>query len=447
MTPADLSNYEDAYIEKGRRNISEIGLEYSSAILLPKNSIIFSSRAPIGYVAITKNELATNQGFKNLILSESINSKYTYYYLKTVKELAENMASGTTFLELSTSKFKQIPFPLAPIEEQNRIVEKIDELLSELNKSTEELIKSKELTQKLIKKTTYNLFKNLNNSKPLKDVSEIIMGQSPDSKSYNSKGIGVPLFQGKKEFTDLFPIVEKWTTNPIRLAKENDILMSVRAPVGDVNIANLECSIGRGLSAIRFNGYYKFLFYFLDSIKQEIRDLGTGSTFSSISRDIISNILIPFPEYTTQVELINELEIKIISYSNIINEISVQIFKNENLKNKIIKEAFQGKLSERFNSDLNIDKLITQIQTEKSKHLSSQVEINKNRQKTERREINLLEHITNKYKNIFFTYTEIYNDLKISKNVLISEFKKLEENKKVKISIDTNTGTVKYILI
>ena len=126
ITPADLSNHNEVYISKGSRNISQVGLEYSSAYLLPANSVVFSSRAPIGYVAITKNELATNQGFKNLILpSELVNPKYVYYYLKTVKELAENMASGTTFLELSATKFRQIPFPLAPIEEQNKIEEKI----------------------------------------------------------------------------------------------------------------------------------------------------------------------------------------------------------------------------------------------------------------------------------------------------------------------------------
>ena len=139
ITPADLSDHDEVYISKGNRNISQVGLEYSSAYLLPVNSVVFSSRAPIGYVAITKNELATNQGFKNLILpSELVNPKYVYYYLKTVKELAENMASGTTFLELSATKFRQIPFPLAPIEEQNSIVEKIEELFSEKEQRTED---------------------------------------------------------------------------------------------------------------------------------------------------------------------------------------------------------------------------------------------------------------------------------------------------------------------
>lgn len=146
ITPADLSGYEDVYIQKGIRNISQVGLEYSSAHLLPENSIVFSSRAPIGYVAITKNDLATNQGFKNLILpSDLINPKFVYYYFKTIKELAESMASGTTFLELSASKFKQIPFPLAPINEQEKIVEKVEELFSELDSilSNFEILNSK----------------------------------------------------------------------------------------------------------------------------------------------------------------------------------------------------------------------------------------------------------------------------------------------------------------
>lgn len=133
ITPADLSNYKDVYIDKGARSITKVGLEYSSAKLLPKGSILFSSRAPIGYVVIAKNEMATNQGFKNIILTESLLSEYVYYYLKTIKPLAENMASGTTFLELSATKFTLLPFPLPPLHEQRRIVSKIEELLSELD--------------------------------------------------------------------------------------------------------------------------------------------------------------------------------------------------------------------------------------------------------------------------------------------------------------------------
>ncbi|MFW5871803.1 MAG: restriction endonuclease subunit S [bacterium] len=105
ITPADLSGYNEKYISKGNRSISKLGLDYSSAKLLPVGTILFSSRAPIGYTVIAKNELATNQGFKNLIPTKSINREYVYYYFTTLKSQAEKVASGTTFLELSATTF------------------------------------------------------------------------------------------------------------------------------------------------------------------------------------------------------------------------------------------------------------------------------------------------------------------------------------------------------
>lgn len=133
ITPADLSGYSDKFISRGKRNITQVGLDYSSAKLLPKGSICFSSRAPIGYTVIAKNELATNQGFKNLIPAKSLNSEYAYYYFKTLKSKAEKVASGTTFLELSATKFSQLPFPLPPLTEQKKIVSKLETLFSELD--------------------------------------------------------------------------------------------------------------------------------------------------------------------------------------------------------------------------------------------------------------------------------------------------------------------------
>ena len=133
ITPADLTNYKDKYISSGRRFITQDGLEQSSAKLLPSGTILFSSRAPIGYVAIAKNEIATNQGFKNLILTKWTNPDYIFYYLLSATQLANNMASGTTFLELSASKFSQIPIPLPPRNEQNQIVEKLEEFLSDID--------------------------------------------------------------------------------------------------------------------------------------------------------------------------------------------------------------------------------------------------------------------------------------------------------------------------
>lgn len=146
LTPADLSGYTAKHISKGARNITEAGLNSSSAKLMPAGTVLFTSRAPIGYVAIATNEISTNQGFKSFVLkSEDILPDYVYWWLKGNKQLAERMASGTTFLELSGSKAKQLPIPIAPPEQQKRIVAKIEELFSHIDAGIEALKKAKQL--------------------------------------------------------------------------------------------------------------------------------------------------------------------------------------------------------------------------------------------------------------------------------------------------------------
>lgn len=445
ITPADLSEFEGVYIEEGARNISQTGLDYSSAYLLPSNSLVFSSRAPIGYVAITKNELATNQGFKNLILpSNLINVKYVYYYLGTIKELAENMASGTTFLELSAIKFKKIPIPIAPIEEQERIVEKIEELYSLLNKSKIELLKSKDASDKLIKKTIYNLFKALKKRKPLKELAIVSMGQSPESASFNTSGLGIPFFQGKKEFGKIYPLPEKYTTKAVKLANKNDILISVRAPVGDVNIANLDCAIGRGLGSIKFDGYNKFLFYYLDSIKSEIEQLGTGSTFSSISKGIIENIQIPYTETDNQIALIDELEIQLEIYQKMIDEIDHQIQNNEILKNKILKQAFQGDLSIQFDDDLSTISMLSHVELEKQNYLLLQKATSKKKKK-EKVNHNLKNIIESNFKNMSFRYEDIVSLNILPLDKLSLDWGKLLDEGYIKKSYNSDTKQIQFI--
>lgn len=134
ITPADLSKYKEKYIKRGKRNITELGLSKSSAKLMPKGTVLFSSRAPIGYIVIAANAISTNQGFKNLIPNEFYESSFAFYYLKHIKDYAESQASGTTFKELSGKKMKELPFLLPPLAEQKRIVAKLDSLFGHLEK-------------------------------------------------------------------------------------------------------------------------------------------------------------------------------------------------------------------------------------------------------------------------------------------------------------------------
>lgn len=142
ISPADLSKYDDKYISKGKKSITKLGLENSSAKLIPAGSILFSSRAPIGYVVIAKNDLATNQGFKSIYPATVVFNEYIFYFLKASRNLAEKSASGTTFKEISKKAFSELPFPLPPLPIQRAIVAKIEGLFSDLDKGIADLKKA-----------------------------------------------------------------------------------------------------------------------------------------------------------------------------------------------------------------------------------------------------------------------------------------------------------------
>lgn len=133
ITPKDLSGYNKRYISKGERNITENGLNSCSTQLMPKNTVLFSSRAPIGYVAIAKNNICTNQGFKSVIPSEKVDPMYLYYLLVYNKENIERMGSGTTFKEVSGSTMKKIEVSVPKdINEQKKIASVLDAIDSRI---------------------------------------------------------------------------------------------------------------------------------------------------------------------------------------------------------------------------------------------------------------------------------------------------------------------------
>jgi type I restriction enzyme S subunit len=134
-------------------------------------------------------------------------------------------------------------------------------------------------------------------------VAEIVLGQSPPSSTYNSEGIGLPFLQGKMEFGDRHPSPTSFCSEPTKVAEPNDILLSVRAPVGAVNIAKDKYCIGRGLSAIRTKTErlsHMFLFYYLSSVERRFTSLSMGSTFKAIRKEEIERFSIPLPQLQEQ---------------------------------------------------------------------------------------------------------------------------------------------------
>ena len=150
-----------------------------------------------------------------------------------------------------------------------------------------------------------------------KSISEIIMGQSPPSSSYNKNSQGLPFLQGNADFGETYPRPDTFTTNPIKISQENDILISVRAPVGEVNISPFQCCIGRGLGAIRVNLQkmnYMFMFYYMKYAATKLHSLSTGSTFKAIKKSDLDNFdiaLPPVPEQEKIVKILSEVDKKL----------------------------------------------------------------------------------------------------------------------------------------
>ena len=142
ITPADLSGYTNKYISRGARSISQTGLATSGARVLPAGTVLFSSRAPIGYVAIAKNPVATNQGFKSFVLNPNLIPDFVYYWLQVAKPMAVKLASGTTFLEISGKKIAELPIPVAPLASQWLVAAYLDEQLSRLDASVAALLRA-----------------------------------------------------------------------------------------------------------------------------------------------------------------------------------------------------------------------------------------------------------------------------------------------------------------
>lgn len=174
--------------------------------------------------------------------------------------------------------------------------------------------------------------------KALKDVGTLTMGQSPSGSTYNKNGEGMPFLQGNAEFGKKFPSHVKYTTDPNKTVKQNTILISVRAPVGDLNIADKEYCIGRGLAGlfIKNETLRYYIYYFLKFARLELEKKSTGSTFKAVNKDVLSSITCIVPEEN---ELIKSTEkLKLILYSNELLETKIESSKA--LQKSLINQIF-----------------------------------------------------------------------------------------------------------
>ena len=194
----------------------------------------------------------------------------------------------------------------------------------------------------------------------LPDFAYIVMGQSPPSSTYNRSGDGLPFFQGKAEFGDLYPTVNMYCSQPNKIAKQNATLLSVRAPVGPTNLAQQDCCIGRGLAAIHPYGGItpKFLLYLFRSIEPEISGKGTGSTFKAITKSFVEGLRFGLPPLPEQHRIVAKIEELFSELDKGVESLKAARAKLDVYRQAVLKHAFEGKLTAQWCEE-NKDKLET----------------------------------------------------------------------------------------
>ena len=327
------------------------------------NEILLSVRAPVGEVNLNNREICIGRGLASIKIINS-EERYFFYLLFYCKKIFEKKSTGTTFKAISKDIIENLLIPLPPLAEQKRIVEKLDNVLANIEKlkSNEEKLSilqknfpdklKKSILQSAIQgKLTEQLAtddkvedllqaikeekeclikeKKIKKQKTLPEITEdeipfaipenwkwvrlgevilLNMGQSPNSEDVGNDGI--EFHQGKIYFTDeIIGFSDKYCSKPKKISNANEILLSVRAPVGEVNLNNREICIGRGLASIKIiNSEERYFFYLLFYCKKIFEKKSTGTTFKAISKDIIENLLIPLPPLAEQKRIVEKLD-------------------------------------------------------------------------------------------------------------------------------------------
>lgn len=176
----------------------------------------------------------------------------------------------------------------------------------------------------------------------LADVAEVVMGQSPPSVSYRDQPEGLPFFQGKADFGLSHPTPRKWCVAPRKVAKAGDILISVRAPVGPTNVADVECCIGRGLAAIRALDEMdqRFLLHALKTVEPEIVSRSTGTTFQAISGKLLRAVNVPVPPIDEQCRIVARLEKQMATAERARAAAAAQLATLEAMPQALLREIF-----------------------------------------------------------------------------------------------------------
>lgn len=360
-------NEEKYVIEKGDLLIALSGATTG------KNGVYYLDE--IAYL----NQRIGNIKIKN---KEKVLNEYRNYYIALKNEDILNLAYGGAQPNISPKVIEFISIPLSPINEQQRIVNRIESLFTKLDRA-KELIENTlaqfeqnkmailhkaftgELTVKWRKKNNINE-KNFFNKVKLKNVIKLISGRDVSVSLCNDKSIGIPYILGASNIKDNKFFIERWIENPVVVSEKNDILLSVKGTIGKLYLQKEEkINISRQIMALRvlndLNTHY--LYYFLLRECERLKFEGNG-LIPGISRKDILDLNILLPTLEEQQEIVNILDRLLAKYNKIKN-LEQQLEKIELLKKAILAKAFRGELGTNNPDEESAENLLKEILAEK----------------------------------------------------------------------------------
>ena len=317
ITPADLSGYSDQYIASGKRNITHKGLRFSSARILPKGTVLFSSRAPIGYIAIAANDVCTNQGFKNFVLKDNIFPKYAYWWLTYIKDLAISMGSGTTFSELSKTSAENLPFLFVPIKKQKEMVSRIESLFGRLDDVATVIEKAEKSLQQCKNSKLHNFF-NGKAKVALSDICQTSSGGTPTRANSKYYGGDIPwvkcgdLRDGIITKTEEQITAEGLANSNTKILPKGTLLIAMYAgsTIGRLGILGIEACTNQAICALTTSEKIdaKYLFWYLMSIRNDLQSQAVGGVQLNINQSILRQTKVWLPPLEAQKEIVSRIE-------------------------------------------------------------------------------------------------------------------------------------------
>ena len=366
ITPADLSGYQEKYISRGARNITQAGYDSCSTQLMPAGTVLFSSRAPIGYVAIAQNPICTNQGFKSIVPNESVDSEYLFYQLKYLRKQIQEMGSGTTFKEISAQTLGEVRIVVPSIPEQKRIVARIEELFSELDNGVETLRKTKQQLAVYRQAVLKEAFDKAGEKQvPLRGIIEKPRYGTSKKCSYDIDEHSLPVyripninyFQGTISHDDLkYASFTEDEFDSLKL-RSGDILI-IRSN-GSVSLVGRSAIVAEEDTYGLFAGYLmrlrikakaeilpKYLNLYLNThyARYQIEQMAKSTSgVNNINSDEICRICLPVCDIDLQKEIIQEIEARLSVCDSIEKTVDTALQQTEAMRQSILKRAFEGR--------------------------------------------------------------------------------------------------------